>query len=267
MIWLTLVTSSFAWAISCQKSIIEDKKSPTVQGPVIDPVRVVPKDSMILIDASRDGGVWWFPQDPTTGFHSTDPHQGKALADRLRELGFQVKELGRGEIITDNTLESYTNVIRGPAFSDYTPSEVESYDRYLQKGGSLLLMQDHLRYTANDRLSEHLGVHFTGVALGTITTYAPHAITEHAGPLPYIAGSVVILDEKTTNLTGLGWLGPEDFLDANGNGVYDPGEVKAPCVMGIVTDHPGSRILFIGDSNGLENVPQPLTDNIIKWLF
>ncbi len=39
----------------------------------------------ILIDASHDGGVWWFPQSGP--FSPGAPHQGKALADHLRGLG------------------------------------------------------------------------------------------------------------------------------------------------------------------------------------
>ena len=36
----------------------------------------------ILVDASRDGGVWWFPQwEQQGGFDFTLPHQGKELAD------------------------------------------------------------------------------------------------------------------------------------------------------------------------------------------
>ena len=45
----------------------------------------------VLIDASRDGGVWWFPQ--VAPFSAEAGHQGKALADHMRGLGYFVEEL------------------------------------------------------------------------------------------------------------------------------------------------------------------------------
>ena len=56
----------------------------------------------ILVDASHDGGGWWFPQ---AGSYSANlPHQGKALADLLRSRGFTVDELPRDILITDSIL-------------------------------------------------------------------------------------------------------------------------------------------------------------------
>ena len=34
-----------------------------------------------------------------------------------------------------------------------------------------------------------------------------------------------------------------------------------------VVEHPTSKILFIGDTNGIELLPQPLVDNVIAWGF
>src|SRR5690349_15691468 len=41
--------------------------------------------TQVLVDASRDGGDWWFPQGTTVDPNA--PHQGKALADYLRSQG------------------------------------------------------------------------------------------------------------------------------------------------------------------------------------
>jgi hypothetical protein len=49
----------------------------------------------VLIDASKDGGLWWFPQAGT--FDAAQYHQGKAFAHSLRQDGAEVVELGRGE--------------------------------------------------------------------------------------------------------------------------------------------------------------------------
>ena len=37
-------------------------------------------------------------------------------------------------------------------------------------------------------------------------------------------------------------------------------------VMGVVTSYP-AKIFFIGDINGIEQVPQPFVDNLIAWGF
>ena len=61
------------------------------------------KKLRVLIDASKDGGLWWFPQG-RNGFDSNTHHQGKALADLMRSKGWEVIELGRGEVITVDKL-------------------------------------------------------------------------------------------------------------------------------------------------------------------
>src|SRR5688500_2334078 len=74
-------------------------------------------NNKILIDASRDGGVWWFPQSSETGFSSNADHQGKPLADYFRSQGYEVNELtrgtvitARGTVITDGMLSQYDKV-------------------------------------------------------------------------------------------------------------------------------------------------------------
>ena len=65
----------------------------------------------ILVDASRDGGGWWFPQTPSL----CDPdahHQGKALADYLKSLGFTVTELCQGEMITPELLAPFDIIVQ-----------------------------------------------------------------------------------------------------------------------------------------------------------
>jgi hypothetical protein len=31
--------------------------------------------------------------------------------------------------------------------------------------------------------------------------------------------------------------------------------------------HSKARVFFIGDTNGIEQVPQPFTNNLVQWLF
>lgn len=208
----------------------------------------------ILIDASKDGGVWWYPQSAATGFVATNNHQGKKLADYFRSLGFKVDEIGRGTIITNDLLRNYNNIIRAGGFGNYTPDEIAAYETFLSRSSSLLLLQDHLTNFPNDQLSASLGAVFTGVQAGTVTSFESHPITTGVSSFPFMMGSV-IRNPDPTKMTILG-----SIVTTIG------GETSNTGVMGVL-HHPTSRIFFIGDTNGIETIPQPFTLNLIKWLF
>lgn len=251
----------------CQKSIeaIEnDHSSAQIPG---DSTSSVPANS-ILVDASKDGGVWWFPQASPDFSESVD-HQGKPLADYLRSLGYHVDELPRGAVITNELLAHYSKIIRAAAFFDYTDEEIDAYKNFMNKPGAILLFQDHLSYTTNDKLSEFLGLDFKGAIAGVITNFANSEITNNTGDLPFIAGSVVMNTENNPNITVLGSISKTGYtLFSNGVDPFD-GQTPDidPPVMGIVTNFPNTKIFFIGDINGMESLPQPLTQNLVNWLF
>lgn len=206
----------------------------------------------ILVDASKDGGAWWFPQ---YGSYSANiDHQGKALADYLRGLGYQVDELPRGATITTAVLNNYSNVIRAVGFFDYAPAELDAYKSFLSRQTSLLLVNDHMTNTQNDALSAYLGLNFEGAHWGPVTSFQSHAITAGVTSIPYIAGSVV-RNWDPSKITVLGSLPLTGGL---------PGSAVA--AMGIV-NQPSSRIFFIGDIGGIEQVHQPFVSNLTKWLF
>jgi len=68
----------------------------------------IPVPRKILVDATKDGGIWWFPQDGL--FEETEPHQGERLADYMRSRGNIVMELGRDALITSELLGEYAAV-------------------------------------------------------------------------------------------------------------------------------------------------------------
>ena len=212
----------------------------------------------ILIDASRDGGAWWFPQEPSVGFSSDADHQGKQLADYLRSQGYEVNELPRGTTITDDLLNQYDKVIRTAGYGTYTSSEIEAYDHFINRTSSLMLLQDHLLYYTNDNLSEHLGVQFAGGSGGGINELASNSITAGVTSLSYGGfGSVVINATDNSTMTILGWV----------DNSVSVGDISSRAVMGTLNSYPTCRIFFMGDVNGLESVPQPFVDNLIQWAF
>jgi hypothetical protein len=213
-----------------------------------------PPSNSILIDASKDGGVWWYPQSAATGLSAANNHQGKALADYLRSLEYQVYELPQGAVITEELLSKYSRVIRAVAFYNYTPEEVAAYESFLSRHSSLFLISEHMTHTVNDRLSERLGLKFEGSYWGPVKSFQSHPLTNGVSSVSYVAGSV-IKNWDISKITVLGSIGLLSGEEGTGIGT-----------MGIV-NHPSSKIFFTGDIGAIENLEQPFTSNVIKWLF
>ncbi len=202
----------------------------------------------ILVDASHDGGGWWFPQ--AFSYSAGLPHQGKAMADLLKSSGFTVDELPSYTLITDSILNQYDKVIRAGNYGNYQLSELQAYDHFLNRPSSLFLISEYLRPGEIDPLSERLGIIFQGWYYGNVDSFSIHSITQGATPFYFNAGSAVINTGTNPNIKVLGWLSHNSNLP----------------VMGIL-NHPLSRIFFIGEINGIESLPQPMTNNMIHWLF
>jgi hypothetical protein len=228
-------------------------------------VSVVPLGCKILIDASHDGGVWWFPQYEATGFNANQYHQGQSFANLLRDKGFEVTELGRGVELTEEMFFGHYIVIRAGGFQTYTARELEVYANLLDRGMNMVFFTDHKKNDPVDELGNHLGLDFKGVAFGAITTLVSHEITANIDSIDYIAGSVLMNASQNPDVEILGWLGKGHFADLNFNEVKDGDEPTSPPVMGIL-NYPKSRIFFLGDMNGIEIQPQPFIDNLIQWM-
>lgn len=199
----------------------------------------------VLVDASHDGGVWWFPQ--IAPFDTGQSHQGQELAHTLRGKGYQVDELGRGERVSRDQLLDYQIVIRAGAFGDYTKSELDAYDDFVACPRTLILLSEFLRPGERDGLAHSLGIVLSGMVTGSITTFATDSITAGVGSVTYLAGSVVDV-EQSQSVRVLGWL-----------------EDGQP-VMGIQEGR-RAKLFFMGDTNSLEFIPQPLVDNLVAWGF
>jgi hypothetical protein len=225
-------------------------------------VTVVPLTCKILIDASHDGGVWWYPQG-TNGYNQNESHQGQGFAELLRAKGFEVNELGRGATLTDELFFGHYIVIRATGFFSYSAQELEVYDRLLDRGMNLAFFSDHMKNDPADELADHLGLQLKGTANG-IVELEPHELTEGMTYLDYIAGAFLVNDGDP-HIEVLGRLRPSDFGDLNSDGVQDPNEPLGPAVMGIL-NHPTSRIFFMGDTNCFQQQPQPFVDNLIRWM-
>lgn len=218
----------------------------------------------ILVDASRDGGVWWFPQ--AGPFDPAAAHQGRALAEHLRSLGHRVTELARTSggrpVISEDLLSGYDLVIRAVGLGRYHLSEIDAYRTFVDRGGALLLLADH---GAPDDLARSFRLRFEGVnrGIGGLSRLTAHRITQGVGPLPYQAGGG--LTDFPGDAVILGRLSLLSYLDRNGNGRWNWGEPWSPAVLGALSRGFG-RIVFCGDANLWLDVPQPLVRNTLAWL-
>lgn len=228
----------------CLDSITDplDIEGSTIQTPSI-PDSVL--ETRILVDASHDGGVWWFPQSGP--FSSEGDHQGRALAEYLRGWGYEVEELPRGTLITDSLLAGYKYVFRASEWGTYRPSELEAYSRFVERETTLILLSDHRQTDPNDELAESLGVMFTGFQEGFVSRFAAHAITEGVAAAFWYTGAVATaVDPGAVEI--LVWV--NDTIPA----------------MGLIHAQ-NAKVFFSGDTNIFQTVPQPLVDNLIRWGF
>lgn len=205
-------------------------------------------NNTILIDASKDGGVWWYPQ--VGNFSPVAAHQGQAIANYLRRLGYSVVEAPRGQVITWPFLSRFRKVIRFGGFDTYTQQEIYAYDSLVARSASILFIQDHLQNASNDLLSSHWGLNFSGSVTATVTQWTTHPITNAVSSLDYNAGSV-IMNPDSNKITVLGY--------------FSSGKNQMAAIG--ILHHPSSKIVFMGDGNGIETIPQPFTNNLVRWLF
>ena len=218
----------------------------------------------ILIDASGDGGTWWYPQSGT--FDPNQDHQGKALADYLRSLGHDVTELPRPYTITAELLGDCGLVIRAGGFRGYSSDEITAYLDYVQGGGRLLLLGEHMINNPGDDLAAGFGLLFEGATQGEnrMTNFTTHPISQGVGSVPYIVGAGLTSFPGTAQV--IGSLSDLSYLDLDNSRTQDAAEPSAPPVLGVM-DYGSGRIVFCGDVNMWQSVPQPLTDNVVNWLL
>jgi hypothetical protein len=251
---LTLVVSTMFLMAACGGN--GGPAAPSTPTPA-PPTPSSPPVPQLLVDASRDGGVWWFGGSPN--------HQGAALAGYLRSEGFEVTELEQGATITFDLLSTYAIVIRANESFGYSSSEINAYQAYVRDGGDLLLLGDFVRPSERDTLGESFGISFRGVSRGenVLEEFSPHPITLGVTRLSYRVGSGLL--EQPPGAELLGFLSRDTYLDLNDNGRRDGNEPFRAAALGAMSFGEG-KIVFCGDTNLWQTVPQPLVRNTMDWL-
>jgi hypothetical protein len=204
-------------------------------------VRPASAQVRVLVDASKDGGLWWFPQSGP--FDPTLPHQGKDLADILRGRGLAPDEVTRTEAMTCERLGQSHVVVVFAACTPHSPDELDAYATYLARGGRVILFGEHS--CTQCVLAHSVGVHFSGLVHGPVRSFSPHPITAGITELPFVGGSIV--DTAPAAATTLATLG------------------GAP-VMGIMPVGAG-RVFYFSDTTAFLQVQQPFIDNLFGHML
>ena len=205
------------------------------------------KKLRVLIDASKDGGLWWFPQGRGNTFDSKLPHQGKPFADLLRSKGWEVVELPRGEVITVDALRDVDVVVRPSTWSDYTADEVVAYRDSVIGGTRLLLMGGSGE--RNDSLATIFGLRFDSRSrFASVRQWIPHPLTAN------LAGkdlSWTSVSESPQNAVLLAWL--------------NYGEADSRPVLGYLPYGSG-YVVFVGQADILTDTNHSFLDSLIGAL-
>ena len=168
---------------------------------VFNPCSGQEKKLRILVDASKDGGLWWFPQG-RNGFDSNKHHQGKPLADLMRSKGWEVVEFGRGEVITTDKLRDFDVVVRPPAWFEYAEEEVVAYRDSVMGGTRLLLMAGFAE--KDDSLAAIFGLRFDSLSrFAAVRQWIPHPLTANVAGKDFSWTSV---KESPQSAVLLAWL-------------------------------------------------------------
>lgn len=200
----------------------------------------------VVIDASHDGGAWWFPQGPLP-FDPKKPHQGVALANYLKRRGWQVIEIPRQTKMT-NQLKGAAIVVRIGQWGKYERSEVNAYREFVRGGGRLLLAQGYVRaeQVDSDAVAGEFGVRFEGMSSGQGFRAAnAGAFTLDFIEVSYQIGSVVVNSPKSTQ--------PLAYLN------------DGRLAMGVFS-HGRGRVVFLSSVFPILSVPQPFSKQLFDEL-
>ena len=202
------------------------------------------KSLRVLVDASKDGGLWWFPQGNGHTFDPKQDHQGKPLADFMREKGWEVVELGRGEVITADTLRAVDLIVRPAIYFDYTPEEIAAYRDSVMGGTRLLLMGGN--GDKPDSLAVNFGLRFDSRSrLGPVRQWVQHPLTANIPGKDFTWTSLI---EAPPEAVLLAWL--------------NSSEADARPVLGYLPYGSG-YVMFVGQSF---IVPSPIGKSLIGSL-
>jgi hypothetical protein len=206
-------------------------------------------DSDIVINASNDGGSWWYPQgidcDPALD------HQGKELVDFLKQKGYSVYESCRQENVEISDYPKIKLLIVAGSYLPYSDAESQIIFDYVSNGGKLMLLLDH---TTDNTLANKFGLDFQNTNTNNIKIeFLNHEITQNIDSV-YETSGVSGLNNSELSIDIIAKLDNETYLDTNSNGIQDQDEIASPILIGTMDIEQG-KVLFSGDINIWQQKP------------
>lgn len=257
----------------------------------------------VLIFISFVTSVSTVQEDYKVAFDETSPFKKEGLifetawygssnfANSLRNNGFNVSKIS-DKPITHEKLKGYDILIILSSNEDYSWSEIDAIEKFVENGGGLLLAVDHWRGKeefATAGIAKRFGVSFArdvnicdplnyytkdAKDIVKISDIKSHAITKNVSSFYYDRGTCIINSGSSNvlaNTSSEAWC--DDVWDGDwGNVEKDPDEITGPFpILSEMTYGKGkivfigSRSLFINDwLNSLDNGQLGL--NIVNWL-
>jgi hypothetical protein len=252
----------------------------------------------VLIDASKEGGAWWGPeQEPAdltprlTDVPVALPERGMALArllhddagiSQLRTLlpgervgqpavdedhRFAMAVFGSPEPNADGILyPSAPVVVRIGSEGGYDPDELAAFQSYVRCGGKLLLLSDGKAPGDTDELASAFGMQVAGTVRGdaTMSQFEPHALTDTAAPLPARGGTGLMAWDEWTQ--PLAFYSDGSYLDLDGNERPGADDIWGAAAMAV---RPYGRgvVVFLGTTNIVQEPTGALAETLLRQLL
>jgi len=205
--------------------------------------------------------IWFYPSNRDFGPANSS---WNGLSNFVAE--FEVSAISSLESLPTSPQGTALVVIAYSAFAD---PELESLKRYVESGGTLVILDD---YGHGNQILDYLGVEprFTNdPLLDPLFNYRNGSlpkVTQFAHEPP-ISGVDAILLNHASSLSGvseddvIAWSSRFSFLDQNGNSVWDEGEPVGPLAVACSMSYEDGYIVLISDPSILINSMLEMEDN------
>ncbi len=223
---------------------------------------------VVLISVISLVAIWFYPS-------VQDFMASNTMWNGLKEFGNELSAV-QIDSLDDLSNAPENSVLVAIPYLDYTSQEMGKIKRFVDNGGTLLLMDD---YGYGNSVLAHLGVsvRFSNKPLldplfSYKNQYLPR-ITDFAPGVKENGIGVIMLNHATTlnNVAkpeSVAWSSEASFLDTNDNGSLDQGEPKGPFTVAALLRLGKGKLAIVADPSVIINTMVGRDDNyaFIRYL-
>jgi len=264
----TVETKEVALAAGTSKtvsfSLVKDKPG-TYQvgiGGLTSSLKVIEEKPLVLFDESH--GVGKIQVGPSAVSMTVDDGY-RSLASLLSNNGFDVKPLSKGPITEEILSNASVFLLHAYAFttSPLLQSEIESIEKFVNRGGGLLLLGES-GYMQDNALAGKFGISLLPFVVCDPTdsthvqpfhlkvhNFASHEITNSISGFQLDWGQPLTVHPPAFPLA----FGDEDCWTENDyNGVKNEGEYSGEIIVAAASTYGNGRVVVVGDSSAFANL-------------